>query len=266
MKYTLMLSVALLLSCEKGPTEYGSAPQVEFLPGMVYRYAWSSVLRDTLGNVMVEERDTVVLTVASVEETLDTLEHLIRIVITSSSGTSEVYYRNTETALIDVAYAVGGTPLVEPSIRTIGEEWKNVVPSLALIVPMSVQRFAGDGLPGGTDSVIVRNDPRVVYQYPLSSGQSWVSFTYPFVETREVIGNEYVDVPAGGRSCIKIRTDLSWGGSIEWFDYVDAQGLVKRTIRSDVIFTTQESPETGEAAVALEQAELLWAGFSPLQP
>lgn len=266
MKHILMLSVALLLSCEKGPTEYGSAADVEFLPGMVYRYAWSSVLRDTLGNVIVETRDTVVLTVASVEETLDTLEHLIRIVVTSSSGTSEVYYRNTETALTEVAYVVGGTPLVQPSIRTIGGESKNVISSLALAVPMSVQRFMGDRLLTRTDSVIVRDDPRIVYQYPLSSGTSWVSFSSPFIETREVIGNEYVTVPAGGKSCIKIRTDLSWGGNVEWFDYVDAQGLVKRTVQLDVIFTTQESPETGEAAVSFEQAELLWAGFTPLQP
>ena len=263
MKYLLMLPVALLLSCEKGPTEYGSALDVEFLPGMAYRYAWSSVVRDTLGNVISEIQDTVVLRVASVEETLDTLEHLIRIVVTSASGTSEVYYRNTQTAFTEVAYKVGGTPLVQPSIRTIGGKWNSIVAGLALAVPMSVQRFAGDRLLTRADSVIVRDDPRVVYQYPLSPGQSWVSFTNPFVQTREVIGNEYVTVPAGERSCVKIRTNLSWGGDMEWFDYVDPQGLVKRTLQFDVIITTQESPETGEAAVVFEQAELLWAGFTP---
>ena len=97
------------------------------------------------------------------------------------------------------------------------------------------------------DSASKRDDPRVVYVFPLQMNSEWLSFSDPFPEYRYVVG--LVDVSAGGRtySCAKIKTTLPTmdpNGDIEWYDYVSSTGLILRTMSFRGVITTESSPDS----------------------
>jgi len=115
-----------------------------------------------------------------------------------------------------------------------------------------------------TDSTIIRQDPRVVYMYPMSQGDSWTSFTSPFLQTREVIGSETVQISVGSRLCAKIKTDSPiFNPETEWYDYVDADGLILRTVTMNVIMTNPDNPESQGTLLVNERAELLSIATTP---
>lgn len=261
MKWGGIVLCLLLLSCDNGPTRPGSAPEVYFQEGRVYRYDWSSAMKDSVGTILYLQTDTVTLTIASATDKIDTMTNLVKVVVTSRSGQSIVYYRNSASGLTEVAYESFGGPLVQPAVGKTRGRTLTIVPSLALSTPAVVQWLQNRPEIAKTDSAIVRTDPRVVYHYPLIAGQQWVSFTDPFAETREVVGFEDVDGPAGVKNCVVIRTELSIAPDIEWLDYVNFNGLVKRSITIKAVTTTAENPEgPGETVELTEQALLISEG------
>ncbi len=134
----------------------------------------------------------------------------------------EVAYRNAGAAVS--AQPRGGTSFAAPSLfaqpYTVTE----------LLRRRGGARAASTSL----DSLIVREDPRVVYRLPLAVGQEWVSFTDPFGSTREVVGRETITVAAGTFDCFVVRTEIdivAARAQFEWLDFVSPEhGLVLRTI------------------------------------
>lgn len=164
-------------------------------------------------------------------------------------GTSRVWYRADDERLSDIAYADGVLLLPLRSATAVAF----AAPSGTL--PILLQRRLADHARVGGDSVTVRRTPRIVAQYPLEAGRTWLHFDlgdegYDFRSTRTVLGQETVATPAGDRVCWQIRSVLAFAGAPEdtfdWVDCLDADGLVLRVFRSRFQGTTQTGDPIGE--------------------
>lgn len=264
MKKILLFLCIVFLSCDKkGPTEFGfSLTDVRFVAGKHYTYAWISETRDSLGNLLSTLHDTLVVVIETSDDMIDTASSLIRLraySLVDSTGSVLEWYRNKKEDFCNVAYSgAGQVPIVYPKKGLTPGSNATFIRPLLLSVPRVIQIFMRDRLSQSTDSVIFRSDPRVVYKYPMSVGQSWVSFTDPFLQTREVIGSESIQTGVGSRYCVKIKTDSpTFGGSIEWFDFVDEEGLMLRSLTMEAMVSGPEGPEPIGILTILERTELL---------
>ena len=262
-KALLFLSIFLLLSCDKnGPTEFGFVlTDVSFVAGKHYTYAWTFETRDSLGNLLSVLHDTIAVVVETKDDIIDTLVGLTRLraySLVDSIGSTIVWYRNNQSSCSEVAYSgAGHVPPVSPRKSSISDQ-ATMNRSLILFLPMTLQQMLPGMFQFQTDSTIIRQDPRVVYMYPMSQGDSWTSFTSPFLQTREVVGSESIQTGVGSRYCAKIKTaSPMFAGSIEWFDYVDEQGLMLRSLTMEMLASGPEGPEPTGMITVLERAELL---------
>lgn len=264
MKKFLLFVPCLFLSCDKsGPTEYGYVlSDVRFVTGTRYTYAWSMELRDSLGNLEFARSDTIVVTVEATNDQVDTLDGLTRVrgySLVDSIGSILVWYQTDQNSCTEVAYKnAGAIPFVLPKKGRTSREMLASVRVNPFFIPWTIQKALPALFSPPIDSLIIRDDPRVVFRYPLNIGQSWISFTDPWLQTREVVASEFVTVPHGTFYCAKIRTETQLlGGDLEWFDYVGENGLTMRTIKIKLTITTAESPEGIGTMLAFERAELL---------
>lgn len=270
MKRILLFISILLISCDKkGPTEPGfGLGEIHFAAGKQFMYAWSFESRDSVGDLVFSLHDTIVVGVESTDDVVDTLSGLVRLraySVVDSIGSSLVWYRNTQSSCAEVAYAgAGQVPPVLPKIGTT-PPWAGIIDRASLVfVPLAVQRVLPCASLSRNDSAIMRQDPRIVFKYPLSEGQSWTSFTDPFLQTRVVVGSETVQISAGSRLCAKIKTDSPiFNPKTEWYDYVDADGLILRTVTMNVIMTNPDNPESQGTLLVNERAELLSIATTP---
>ena len=257
----LLCATLLLSSCGKnnGVGSGGSAGySVPYLASGTETFVTTSTIRDSLNNIVNEDVDTEVVRIEGEGETLGEYTGLTRVTAVSSSnnvGEENEWYKADNDSLVDIAYSgAGRVPVILPKARaTRGPSMSPL--GIPRVVWQMILRKLGD------DSILVRDDPRVVLRYPLTPGRSWVSFPPPFEEDRQVVGNEVVRVGAGAFVCTKIRTTVNFGGdslSLEWFDYVAFEGLVLRTFSfPSYLVTTQASPDSGFMASYLERVELV---------
>ena len=79
-----------------------------------------------------------------------------------------------------------------------------------------------------------------------------------FLQTRQVVGSEGVQTAVCSRLCVKIKTDSPlFGNTIEWFDYVDEEGLMLRSLTMEFVMTGPDDPESTGTLTAIERTELL---------
>jgi hypothetical protein len=89
------------------------------------------------------------------------------------------------------------------------------------------------------DQVIIREDPRVVYQFPLEEGSEWISFETPFLQTRHV---EQVITGSGsdsGEKTAVIHTESTRLNLRRWIEIVNTDGLQERTLEYTLIATDE---------------------------
>ena len=97
------------------------------------------------------------------------------------------------------------------------------------------------------DSLDVWDPPLRSYAYPLFVGRQWTYREpgHPWAVDKRVVGQTYVSVPAGTYRCHIIQwlidfrdEDGEWDDDTEWFDFVYAGQLVKRslTVRGVLIY------------------------------
>lgn len=179
---------------------------------------------------------TIVVIVEATGDVLDTLSGLVSIKaysLVDSIGTTVVWYLNDQNACSEIAYSgAGHTPVVLPKRTAPKAEGITDDRAFSFFVPLIVrQPFRSAPFITG-DSVIFREDPRIVFMYPLSDGQSWTSFTSPWLQTRHVVGTEVIQTIVGSRPCAKIMTEApSIEKDLEWYDYVSPEGLLRRTVK-----------------------------------
>lgn len=215
-----------------GDDEPVSTLTVTFEPNQRYDYVWSQTTRAADGSTISSIRDTLTARVIGVNDEMGSFSNLIRIDVFSRSEPANVattWFRSTDATLFESAYRNAGGPNVLPKQPAGSPSSPEVLWQPALIGQLVGK--AGDASTR-EEETIIRAEERIVYQYPLEAGRKWTAFSDPFLQTREVLGVEEVRVQAGTFRCAKIRTTLPVFGesTIEWIDYVAAEGLVLRTV------------------------------------
>jgi hypothetical protein len=126
MKHRAWLAVIALAtaSCTKDDPvgTYGGITRVSLNVGGFSKYAWHFEVRDSLGNILTAERDTIVARVAGVNETAGNDSGLIRVQAFSAvryTGTVNVWYKESKDSLTEVAYSNAGlVPIALPRRET----------------------------------------------------------------------------------------------------------------------------------------------------
>lgn len=260
----IWVSAIVLLSCEDGnPVGTGFAlPFMELKVGKTWRYAWSLTLRDSIGNVRFSDADTIVVSVDGVNETVGNFRNLVRL---SSWGSdfrsSHVWYAQTDSDFVELAYRWSGGRQAFPKIisKTVDEGARKK--PFFLTEPVAVQWMRAQTVP--QDSILLREEPRVVYRYPLVPGMSWISFSQPFLQTREAIGFESITVNGKGFHSIRIKTTIpDLAPDLQWYDYVTLEGLIRRTLDMEILITSEDDPEVGQRGTISERLELVGMQFN----
>ncbi|MGF1671767.1 MAG: hypothetical protein ACFCU6_15080, partial [Balneolaceae bacterium] len=89
--------------------------------------------------------------------------------------------------------------------------------------------------------VILREDSRVVFQFPLEEGSNWISFETPFLQTRSVEQFIPGSESESGKKTVVIRVETPGLNFVSWFDILNTDGLLKRTL----LYTLNGTDETG---------------------
>ena len=227
----LFLAVALFGACgeDTAPPE---RIRPEFREGQWWMYDWSARQTDSAGTEIYAERDTILVQVISTTASLDSTTGLVCVeaysIIRPSAGRERVWYRHTGERLEEVAYQsaqvlpiihmkTGGRP--RPSIRTSYVDPSRMWDALA---PM--------------DSILWRDEPRIVLQYPLEVGSRWTAFASPFQQTRQVVQISDRELPnASTIRAFSIATvNAYFGPNDAWEDVVSEAGMLSRSIRLTV--------------------------------
>ena len=255
----VLCAVFLLSSCGKdnGVGTGGIAGySVPYLASGTETYCTTTLTKDSLNNILESDVDSELVRIEGLGEMVDGYAGLTRVSALSLShnlGSESVWYKTDADSLVEMAYSgAGRVTLVLPKEKLRFAFSPLDVPPL--VWQMIVKKL-------GSDSIIARTDPRVVYRYPLTQGRSWAAFHDPWLEEREVVGSEIVTVKAGVFYCSKIKTTISFGtepSGVEWFDYVASQGLILRTISvSPVTVTSVTSPDSAITGSSTQRMELV---------
>lgn len=253
-----VLTLALLLGACADEASSPAVPLtgIPFLTGTTSSYR-TTFTEDSSGTVLMSFEDSVTVSVVTNTAAVNGMTGLTMLEA-RRKGTSTVYetvyYRCGTDTVSEVAYRftfgagnVGGLPAFPKSVHA--------APLGALMtMPLAVRRWYAAR--HAADTTMVRNDPRVVYLFPLAEGKKWTSFLSPFKQTREVVGSEAVTVRAGSFQCLKIRCTVD--SSLEFFDYVSSKGLILRTLQARVVVTDEQHPDGNGAFVNVtERLELI---------
>jgi hypothetical protein len=260
--------LCLFGSCKENPGGNGNGEQIDDAAlklslGDSYIYRWTMAITDSTKDSVshYSEADTACASVDAINQKVDTLTGLVRMKskLNHEPMTAIVWYRQLDSSLTELAYSSAGAGATmvlpkanrqEPAGRALAS-WNTL--------PRSVQWWLQKKKMLG-DSAMKRDDPRVVYMYPLRVGGEWLSFSNPFPEYRRVVA--LVNVSAGGRNyaCAKIKTTLPTidaNGDIEWYDYVGSAGLILRTMFIRGVVVTESSPDSAGVFTSEERLELL---------
>jgi len=70
---------------------------------------------------------------------------------------------------------------------------------------------------------------------------------------KKIIAQETVTVPAGTFNCYKIQVIYSYDTTIERYDYIAPQGLIKRTTKTETTVTNMNNYVENVATVTITQ-------------
>lgn len=255
----LFIATVFIVSCKDEQTigAPSALQAVPFLAGSENIYSWSATW-DSAGAVFFSATDSISIQITSVSENIGIYTNATLLEghsLMNFGGTVKVWYLPNKDSLMEIAYAgAGRLPVVMPK----GENRFSGYSELSL--PYSIRKIMSMKSKA-TDSTLWREDPRVVYKFPLTVGEKWTSFRYPFHQTRTVEGYELVNVTAGNFLCAKIKTDIIWNltpdTALTWYDYVSAEGLISRRIEwKNIIMTDENFNEVGYFN-STEQMELV---------
>ncbi|HVN48024.1 MAG TPA: hypothetical protein VMU30_04295, partial [Bacteroidota bacterium] len=225
-----------------------------------WTYSWLLVTTDSTGKTLTSNTDTISVRIASVSDSLGTFTHLIRYEAASlHDGSETVWYQLAGDSLIEVAYSNYCSVLSLPKTGTatrLQQKYQRL-PVFSLI-PNALAKILNTC--GIADSILFRDEYRTVYKYPLSSGMAWTSCHNPFLETRNVVGTETLQINNLFFSCAKIQTQLpTINPNIIWYDYVSSEGLIKRSIDyGKVTLTSVENPDSSGWGYSRENLTLMY--------
>jgi hypothetical protein len=232
---------------------------VPFVVGNSNSYRWSSTY-DSSGIITSFLSDSFTVKVTSNSESVKGFNNLSLIEaskLNSSTVLQKVWYKSNNDSVTEIAYQfISGSFL--PGISVFPKQQSYPIAGSILSLPWSVRMLLERKL--SSDTLTMRDDPRIVYKFPLSAGKKWTSFRSPFLQTREVVGSEMVNARAGNFLCIKIKSTIGVSSTepLEFYDYVCTEGLILRTFRTRYEVTTETNPGgTGVFINVNERLELI---------
>lgn len=252
--------ILLFAACDNAQLSNGSneLKGIPFLAGTENMYEWS-VEADTGGLSYYSSRDSIRINVISNKEQLFGYTNLTLMEITSmgdQTRQSRVWYLHSPDSLTEVAYSgAGRVPVVMPKGEKVKQEFS------PMAMPYIVRQLITHRILQQMDSITQRMDNRIVYRFPMKANDEWISFRYPFLQKRRVVGTEFAEVKAGRFFCTKIKTDIYFSNVpdtlLVWYDYVAPSGLILRTLTYQGMITTEENPDGLTWAHSVERSELI---------
>jgi len=164
--------------------------------------------------------------------------------------TSRSYYANEDDGLIFYAYDNGGYAVPKLVSRINYSISASVYKSYDEIIEKTRNMLYNCV---SSDSLEYEDPPLVCYKYPLEIGTEWIyrNPQAPWYIKKKVVDIKKIVVPAGEYECFKIRwyhdqdDNGIWDENIEMYDYICAEGLIKRLLElKDLRLTSPENPET----------------------
>lgn len=232
----LMGGCDLFNQSEKG---HGEIERVNFEPGTVYTYSRMFMMTDSTFTDTLEivASDTVQVSVHreyEIEGLINTLR--FETIDIHTGSLSETWYLHSEDKFIELAHRNAGlNPPVQPKIAGYeGVNIESIGPVPSLISQLTAAKQAvGNEL---TDKLIFREDPRIVYQYPMHEGKSWISFIDPFKTTRTVLEIDAMVFSGRDQFLARIRNDIQlygdFFGGLNIEERIGEDGMHSRVIKS----------------------------------
>ena len=261
----LVIAVAMVclasVGCEKSSDPVGDVRSIELSVGSAWTYRWHVEQYASDGTLVWDTTSQFIVVVSAINQTVGMYAGLTLLEArdqTTPTSTSEIWYAQSGERLTEVAYrSPGNTPIVLP--KRSGVVPAHLPERLALspfVRPFALGLIDAQASP--SDSLQIRQDPRVVYVYPLSEGTAWVSFTSPFLQERVVEGYDDLPGPGGTYHSARIRTTIpTLAPGLQWIDHVSAQGLVRRRFDSWVSVMDPSGTPEADSLHILESIDLL---------
>ncbi len=249
------------LGCEKGSDPAGEIQSIDLSVGSAWTYRWHVEQYASDGSMVWDTTSHYIVVVSAINQSVGPYQGCVLLEARdrdNPAGTAQIWYAQTSERLTEVAYRTSGAvPIIFPKRENSGAQ----APSPRAMLPAVFEPFLlQQGLDPSalSDSIQIRQEPRVVYVYPLGIGAAWVSFQTPFLQERTV--EDYADLAAQGGTyhCARIRTTIpDFAPGLEWIDHVSSQGLVRRTFDSWVQLTDPLGGALQDSVHVLESIELL---------
>jgi len=228
---------------------------ITFEPGAVFTYSYSFKETDSTFSEVVEiiEQGTIEMTVLEADRVPGGSEATFKTEtnFTNSDEFSETWYYASDNHLLEIAHRNAGlTPIVQPKAsEPVIEPQSGFLTSHSRILQLAGDnKISFDRKKSGntadeeneiSDEVIIRDEPRVVYQFPLEEGSEWISFETPFLQTRfveQVISGSESD---SGKKTAVIHVEFPRLDLERWIEIVNTDGLQERILEYTLIATDE---------------------------
>jgi len=228
---------------------------ITFETGTVFTYFYSFEETDSTFSEVVEiiEQGTIEMTVLEADRVPGGPEATFKTEtnFTNSDEFSETWYYATDNHLLEMAYRNAGlTPIVQPKAsEPVIEPQSGFLTSHSRLLQLAGgNKISFDRKKSGntadkeneiSDEVIIRDEPRVVYQFPLEEGSEWISFETPFLQTRFVAQVISGSESESGKKTAVIHVEFPRLDLERWIEIVNTDGLQERILEYTLIATDE---------------------------
>jgi hypothetical protein len=168
-----------------------------------------------------------------------------------------IWYAHPDTAFLEIAYTppTHSGPPKEGSeklyIEFAGKHFKSTDELRLYLHQMRASSFAYT-----FSETTYWKPPKKLFVFPLMVGTEWISMTMPWLERREVMEEEFIQVPAGGflTLTVDIRPELK---HIFWHEWLSEPGVIKDSLHLDSLMVYNEFGELVGYMVSYDKYELI---------
>ena len=151
---------------------------------------------------------------------------------TISAETAYVWYSNSDTGLILVD--IEGEHVPMPVFRNDPDGVRYRIGNRTFHSLGEIARFMNSVAWGGDGEPTQLLEPQLTLKYPPDPGSRWIVFTSPWLRTREIVGIEEVDVPAGEFYTLHLKTYDEGAPDLTIDDWITGEAWVKKVVSSKV--------------------------------
>lgn len=176
-----------------------------------------------------------------------------------------VWYAHPESSFFEIGYTPpthAGPPWkisAEPILKFGGRSLHGIQ-DLKLYLYM----ISTSGLAGAISDVILWDPPKKLFVFPLTVGMEWTSITDPWKEERKVVSEEFVQVPAGDFSTLKIDM-IPEVENLLLYQWLSEYGIIKDSAHFASILVTDMNGKVIGFMEGYDKYELLKLGTTEVR-